>query len=72
MNTRIKELRTHLGLSGEKFGQSLGLTKMAISNLEKGRYNITEQTILLICLTYNVNEQWLREGVGNMFNDDFR
>lgn len=68
MNERIKELRKTLGLSGEKFGESLGLTKMAISNIENGRYNVTDQTIKFICLSYNVNENWLRTGDGSMFN----
>lgn len=68
MNERIKELRKALGLSGEKFGESLGLTKMAISNMENGRYNVTDQTIKFICLNYNVNENWLRTGDGSMFN----
>ena len=67
MNTRIKELRLALGLSGEKFGKRIGLTRFAISNIENGKNNVTEQTILAICTTYNVNEQWLRTGDGDMF-----
>lgn len=67
MKDRLKKLRLELGLSGEKFGENLGLTKMAISKMENGRTNITEQTIKLICSTYNVNEDWLRNGSGEMF-----
>lgn len=67
MNNRVKELRLALGLSGEKFGKRIGLTRFAISNIEKGKNNVTEQTILAICTTYNVNEQWLRTGDGDMF-----
>lgn len=69
MKERIRELRKALGLSGEKFGESLGLTKMSISNIENGHYNITDQTIKLICSIYNVNENWLRTGEGAMFNN---
>lgn len=68
MNERIKELRKELGLSGEKFGNKIGLTRMAISNLENNKYNLTEQTIISICREFNVNEDWLRTGNGNMFN----
>lgn len=68
MNKRIKELRKALGLSGEKFGAKIGLTRMAISNLENGRYNLTEANILAICREFNVNEDWLRTGNGEMFN----
>lgn len=68
MNERIKELRKALDLSGDKFGQSIGLSRMAISNIENGRYGVTEQTIITICNIYNVNEDWLRTGEGSMFN----
>lgn len=74
MNTRIKELRKTLGLSGEKFGAKLGVKRSAISDIETGRNNLSEQMILSICLAYNVNEDWLRTGNGDMFNqpkDDF-
>lgn len=67
MNERVKELRKALGLSGEKFGEKLGLTRMSVSNLEAGRYNLTEQTIKSICREYHVNEDWLRNGSGDMF-----
>ena len=68
MNERIKELRKALGLSGEKFGASIGLTKYSVSNIENGRYNLTEANILAICREFNVNEDWLRNGNGEMFN----
>lgn len=67
MNERLKLLRKHLHLSGEKFGKKIGLGKVAISDMENGRYKLTEQTILSICREYNVNEQWLRTGKGEMF-----
>lgn len=66
MNERIKELRKALGLSGEKFGDPLGVTKTAVSLIESGKNNLTDQMIKLICLTYNVNEHWLRTGEGDM------
>ena len=67
MNERIKLLRTILGLSGEKFGERIGLSKFAISNIETGKNNLTEQTIISLCREYNVNEEWLRTGNGEMF-----
>ena len=69
MNERIKQLRQALGLSGEKFGEKLGIKRAAVSNIENGRTNISDKTISLICLAYNVNEDWLRTGDGDMFND---
>lgn len=68
MNERLKELRKSLGLSGEKFGSAIGVTRTAISLLESGKNNLTEQSIKSICREFNVNEQWLRTGEGEMFN----
>lgn len=67
MNKRIKQLRKTLNLSGEKFGNPLGVSKHAISQIETGKNNLSEQMIKLICTTYKVNENWLRLGEGDMF-----
>ena len=68
---RIKEIRKSLNLTLEKFGEPLGVTKTAISNIEKGNRNLTGQMIKTVCLQYNVNEDWLRNGTGKMFNQTF-
>lgn len=67
MNERIKKLRKELGLSGEKFGERIGVGKTAISRLENGSNNVTEQTFKSICREFNVNEEWLKTGEGEMF-----
>lgn len=69
MNERIKELRTMLGLSTEKFGARVGVTRSAISRIENGVVNVTEQMQKSICREFNVSEEWLRTGTGEMFND---
>lgn len=66
MNERLRKLRKSLGLTLEKFGEPLGVQKTAISNLENGNRNLTDQMIKAICNTYSVNEEWLRTGEGNM------
>lgn len=55
MNERVKLLRKKLGLTLEKFGGELGVTKVAISNIESGNRNLTEQMMKAICRTWNVN-----------------
>lgn len=70
MKDRLKELRKQLGLTMEEFGSKLGVRKTTISSLENGVNNFTEQMILSICNVYNVNEQWLRNGTGDMFLED--
>ena len=69
---RIREVRNTLGLTLEKFGDRLGVTKVAISNIEKGNRNLTEQMTKAICREFNVNYMWLTTGDGEMFidNDD--
>ncbi|RGT74306.1 helix-turn-helix domain-containing protein [Agathobacter rectalis] len=71
---RIREVRNALGLTLEKFGDRLGVTKVAISNLEKGNRNLTEQMAKAICREFNVDYMWLTTGDGEMFidtDDDF-
>ena len=67
MNERVKELRTALGLSAEKFGSKIGVTRSAISKMELGVCKVSEQSIISICREFNVNEEWLRNGTGEMF-----
>lgn len=67
MNERVKEVRQALGLSGAKFGESIGLQRSAISKIERGAVGLSEANILSICREYNVNEDWLRTGEGEMF-----
>ena len=69
MNERVKELRKALGLTLDKFGARLGVGKTAISKIEKGENNLTDQMFLSICREYNVNPGWLRFGNGPMFLD---
>ncbi|MGN4127986.1 helix-turn-helix domain-containing protein [Lysinibacillus sphaericus] len=66
-NNRIKELRKELNLNQEDFGSAIGLTKSSVSNVEKGVRNVTEQHIKLITNAFNVNENWLRTGQGEIF-----
>lgn len=67
MNERIKELRKFLGLSGEKFGERIGVKKSAISKIELGTNSVSEQVIKSICREFQANEDWIRNGTGEMF-----
>lgn len=69
MNERIKELRIALGLSQEDLGQRVGVTRGAISRIENGSNNVTPAMILAICREFGVNEDWLRTGSGDMFEE---
>lgn len=51
----------------EKFGERVGVTKTAISKIEKNERNTTDQMFKSICREFNVNPEWLRNGTGDMF-----
>ena len=67
VNFRIKELRKTLKLTQTAFAEKIGLTGAAITRIEKGERNPSEQTILSICREFRVNYFWLTEGKGEMF-----
>lgn len=67
MKERVKELRKKLGLTLEKFGEKLGVTKQTVSRIENGVNSLTDQMFKSICREFNVNEEWLRNGTGEMF-----
>ncbi|GHV75331.1 hypothetical protein AGMMS49942_01520 [Spirochaetia bacterium] len=68
MKERIIALRKVLKMTQGEFAERLGLRGTSLSMVEQGRNALTEQNIKLICMIFNVNEQWLRAGEGDMFN----
>ena len=67
MEERIKELRKVLGLTQQKFADSLGVKRNTIAQYESGRNAPIDAVLSLICREFGVNEQWLRTGEGEMF-----
>lgn len=67
MNERIKKLRKILDLTQQEFGDRLGIKRNTIATYESGRNDPIDAVISLICKEFNVNEEWLRGGVGEMF-----
>lgn len=67
ISKRIKELRRALNMTQTEFSKALGLTQGHMTSIENGKRNITGRTVMSICRTYNVNEEWLRSGEGEMF-----
>lgn len=67
MNERIKELRKALGLTQQDFADRIGSVQNTITGYETGRRAPSNQVVALICREFNVNENWLRTGEGQMF-----
>lgn len=66
---RIREIRKELNLTLEKFGERLGVGRGAISAIELGNRNLTDQMARAICREYNVSYDYLINGEGEMFDD---
>lgn len=67
MNKRLKILRTELDLSQAEFSNKLSIAQSTYAVLESGKTSLRDRHIKLICSTFNVSEEWLREGKGDMF-----
>lgn len=68
---RIKELRKNtLKMSQASFGERLGVNRDVINNIENNRLSRPEQKLSLyklICSEFNISEEWLLNGTGDMY-----
>lgn len=67
MNERIKKLRKTLDLTQQEFADKIGVKQNTVAQYEMGRNIPIDSVIFLICREFNVNEEWLRNGTGEMF-----
>lgn len=68
MGERLKELRKALGFKNQQeFADALNIKRGTVANYEIGRNEPIDAVITLICSKFNVNEEWLRTGEGEMF-----
>lgn len=67
MKDRIKAIRNAKSLSQVDFAKKISVSRSAVCKMESGENSPSEQTIKLICKEFNVNEEWLRTGTGEMF-----
>ena len=67
MNERIKYLRKEvLDMTQDDFSSAVGLSRNFIAQIETGAKIPSDRTVKDICRVYNVNEEWLRNGTGEM------
>ena len=67
MNERLKELRKSLKMNQAEFAKALGVGQSSLAMIETNRRPLTNKNIKLICAEFDVNEEWLRTGKGEMF-----
>lgn len=66
MNERIKHVRLSNGKTQLQFADELGLTRNYIAMIEIGQREPSDRTISDICRIFDINEDWLRFGEGEM------
>ena len=56
-----------LDLTQQEFGDRIGIKRNTVANYETGRNEPVDSVVSLICREFKINEEWLRDGVGEMF-----
>lgn len=64
---RFKEIRNALNMKQGIFAKEIKTTQGHVSDIENKRKGVSDRVIEIICLKYDVNEDWLRYGTGEMF-----
>lgn len=64
MYERIRQIRKQLKMSQREFGESLGVSRDVMANIENNRVQPSATFVLLLCSVYNVNIHWLETGIG--------
>lgn len=67
MKDRIKKIRKELDLTQQKFADKLGVQRNTIAMYEMGRTLPSDAIMRSICREFNINEDWLRTGQGEIF-----
>jgi len=67
LQNNLKVLRKQLGFNQDDFAKPLGITGSYISDIERGKSNISESILCLIEINYRVNRNWLLNNEGEPF-----
>ena len=70
MNQRLKEVRQELNMSQAKFAKALSMSNGYVAQIELGNTKVNDRIIKLLHFVLNVNEEWLRTGKGDMFEEE--
>lgn len=72
MKDRVRLVRKENNLTLSKFGERIGITAASCSNIEAGKTNPSNQTVIAICREFGVSEHWLQTGEGEMYEPKTR
>lgn len=68
ISDRIKSLRKSENLTQKEFAKRLLISQSYLSGLENGNEIPTSKLSKLICLEFGINEAWLIDGSGDMYD----
>lgn len=69
---RVRKIRLQKGISQEQFGELIGIKKAAVSKIENDDNSLSRSNLISICKQFNINEEWLLYGKGEMFIPESR
>lgn len=67
MNERIKQIRKSLQLTQQEFADKLGVARNNIAGYETNKRCPSDAVVSLICREFGINENWFRNGEGEMY-----
>lgn len=67
MHERLKQIRKNAKMTQQNFAEELGMMRSAYANYEIGRTIPSASFIKLVCYKFNVDENWLVNGTGEMY-----
>ena len=63
INERVRYFRKEImHMNQTEFAIRLGMKQTSVSTFEKSGATVTDQTINTLCLSFNLNENWIRYG----------
>lgn len=74
MHTRIRKIRKSQPNKEQRtqqaFADKINISRSQLSYYESGTVTIPDRSVKDICEKYNVNEEWLRFGTGEMYKPE--
>ena len=70
MKNRIKLIRQNAGLTQQEFAKRIGVSRNTIATYETSGRNPIDAIVRAMCREFNVNEEWLRTGIGEMYQSN--
>lgn len=67
VNERIRHIRKEKKLNQKQFASMLGITQSGVSYMEQNGSTVSDSSIKTICSVCGVDEEWLRNGTGEMY-----